>query len=116
MKGFFKYGTPIIKLILEDRSIDFLLDTGFNGEIMVPDKLIKKLKLEKVGFSEYLSAAGGIESTNVFKGNLKFFDKEIEVMILSTDADFSLAGMELFHNCKISIERCKEMIEITESK
>ena len=116
MNGFFRYGNPVIKLVLENNNINFLLDTGFNGEIMIPDKLIKKLKLEKVGFSEYLSATGDIESTDVFRGNLKFFDKEIEVMVLSTGADFSLAGMELFHDCKILIERSKNLIEITESE
>ncbi len=115
MKGFFKYGNPIINLVLEDRKIEFLLDTGFNGNLMVASKLIKQLKLEKVGISQYISAAGEIESTDVFKGILRFFDKEIEITVLSTEADFSLVGMELLHNYKIVIERSKDKVEISES-
>ena len=69
-----------------------------------------------MGFSEYISATGDIEFTNVFIGKMIFFNKEIEVAILSTDADFALAGMELFHECKIVIERHKDFVSITESK
>ncbi|MBI5072381.1 hypothetical protein HZA99_01035 [Candidatus Woesearchaeota archaeon] len=35
--------------------------------------------------------------TNLYKGQINFFDAEKEVIILSTDADFALAGMELFN-------------------
>ena len=40
----------------------------------------------------------------------------MEIDVLSTEANFSLAGMELFHNCKILIEMNKDLVEVTESK
>lgn len=40
------------------------------------------------------------------------FDEEVEVPALSTDADFSLAGMELFYDCRIVIERSSNIIEV----
>jgi len=36
MKGFFSFGNPIIELPVEGRKIQLLLDTGFNGHIMLP--------------------------------------------------------------------------------
>ncbi len=40
----------------------------------------------------------------------------MEVPILSTDADIYLAGMELFQECKIIIDRKKDAVEVIESK
>ena len=37
MNGSFRYGNPIIELALEGNKANFLLDTGFNGEIMIPN-------------------------------------------------------------------------------
>lgn len=54
--------------------------------------------------------------TKVYKGKIEFLNEKIEVPVLSTDADFSLAGMKLFHNCKIIIERNKDIVEVVKSK
>lgn len=46
MKGFFKFGNPIITLNINGNNIELLLDTGFNGHIMLSDRTIKKSKFE----------------------------------------------------------------------
>lgn len=116
MKGFFKFGSPMVELTLEKIKIEPVLDTGFNGHLMLPQGIIDKLGLEQLGSSDFTTASGEEKQTKVYKANIEFLDKEMEVPILSTEADFSLAGMELFHNCKITIERCKAVVEIIESK
>ena len=116
MKGFFKFGNPVIQLSIEGRKIEALLDTGFNGHIMLPDSVIRELALDQIGIPDYLTASGDDKVTSVYKGQIEFLNEKIEVPILSTDADFSLAGMELFHNCKILVERSKNLVEVTKSK
>ena len=108
MKGFFEFGSPIIELFIEGRKIPALLDTGFNGHIMLPEPIIRELALDQIGVSDYLTASGDNKLTKVYKGCIEFLNEHIEVPILSTDSDFSLAGMELFHGCKITIERKKK--------
>lgn len=71
--------------------------------------------MKQIGISDYLTASGEENIINVYLAIIEFFDEEIEAPVLSTDADFSLAGMELFHNCKIVIERHKNVVEITKS-
>ena len=46
MKGFFRFGSPVIRLAIEGRKIETLLDTGFNGHIMLPNNFIKELALD----------------------------------------------------------------------
>ncbi|MEK6921571.1 MAG: hypothetical protein AABX82_06815 [Nanoarchaeota archaeon] len=50
------------------------------------------IKDKQVGISDYLMASGEGRVTNVYKGQ-----------------------MELFHNCKILIERHKRIVEITKT-
>ncbi|MBI2652421.1 hypothetical protein HYX00_03050 [Candidatus Woesearchaeota archaeon] len=96
--------------------IMMLLDTGFNGHIMLPQTIIDELSLDQIGISDYSTASGDYIVTKVYKGKITFFNEELEVPVLSTDANFSLAGMELFHECKIVIERHKNILEVIESK
>jgi len=116
MKGFFKLGSPVIELTIQGKKIEMLLDTGFNGHIMFPQKIINELELEQIGISDYSTASGEEEITKVYVGKIEFFGEEIEIPILSTEADFSLAGMELFHESKIVIERHKDVVEVIKSK
>ena len=115
MNGFFKFGNPVITLVINGNNIEVLLDTGFNGFIMLPSNIIKNLKLKQIGISDYLTASGEERITGVFIATIQFFNEEIEIPVLSTDADFSLAGMELFHDCKIVIERHKNIVEVTKT-
>ena len=116
MKGFFKFGCPALKINIENKEIETILDTGFNGYIMLPQSIISNLGLEQIGTSDYSTASGEEKITYVYKGKIRFLDEIIEVPILSTDSDISLAGMELFFNCKIIIEKSKNIIEIIKEK
>ncbi len=89
-----------------------MLDTGFNGQVMLSQNLIERLGLEQIGFTDFTLANGEQKRTNIYKAEIDFFDKIIKTDVLSTNADFSLAGMELFHKCRIIIERCNNLIEI----
>src|SRR3989344_2229422 len=99
MNGFFEFGSPIIELSVEKRKIPMLLDTGFNGHLMLPNSIIEEVGLDQIGVSDYLTASGENKVTRVYVGKVLFLCEEIDVPILSTDADFSLAGIELFHAC-----------------
>ena len=116
MRGFFEYGSPVIELPVDRRKIKMLLDTGFNGHIMLPQSIIEELGLDQIGISDYITASGDKKLAKVYTGKILFFDREIEVPILSTISDISLAGMELFNDCRIVIERNKNNVEVVKSK
>lgn len=68
--------------------------------------------MDQIGISDYLTASGDAKLSKVYVGKIMFFDEEVEVPVLSTDANFSLAGMELFNECRIVIERSKDLVEV----
>ncbi len=112
IRGYFTFGSPFIDLMINSHKIPFLLDTGFNGHVMLSENIIEKLGLVQIGFTDFKTASGEEKMTEVYKAKLKFFNKEIEVPVLSTSANFCLAGIELFHNYRIIIERHTDTIEI----
>jgi|SRR3989338_3727842 len=116
MKGFFKSTSPFIELIIEGRKIETLVDTGFNGHLTLPLHLIGELGLDLIGISDYLTASGDRKVTKVYKGKINILNEEIEIPILSTNADIYLAGMELFSECKIIIERKNDFVEVVKSE
>lgn len=115
MKGFFKAGSPFIELSVEGRKVEVLLDTGFNGHILLPSSIIEELGLDLIGISDYLTASGDKKVTKVYKGKIILLE-EIKVPILSTDADIYLAGMELFQECKATIDMKKANVEVVKSE
>ena len=80
------------------------------------NSIIQEIGLEQIGISDYLTASGVRGFAKVYKGNILFFDEELEVPILATNGNFSLAGMEMFHDCRIIIERNKNLVEIVNFK
>jgi len=115
MKGFFRFGSPFVELHVEGRKIEFLLDTGFNGHLLLPQHIIEELSLDLIGLSDYLTASGDKKVTKVYKAKVKISKHDTEVPILSTIANIYLAGMELFHEFRIIIERKKDYVEVIES-
>jgi clan AA aspartic protease len=79
MKGFFKSGNPVIELSIEGRKIEALLDTGFNGHLMLPQSIIREIALDQIGISDYITASGDAKVTNVYKGKIDFLNEKTEV-------------------------------------
>lgn len=44
-----------------------------------------------------------------------FYDEKRKVVVLATEADLSLAGMELFADSKIVIDQAKNIVEVTKT-
>ena len=73
-------GEPLIrvKLLGTQKRTNVIVDTGFNGELCLPRKTIKKLKL-KLYASEYFELADGkLVLAEVFKGYLEWFGEKIK--------------------------------------
>ena len=92
--------------------MDFLVDTGFNGEIALSDRMIHELNLEPIGFSDYMNADGMISHTQVFKGTIVWFNQEKDITVISTKADIALIGMTLLDKTDIQIARYKNILTI----
>ncbi len=112
IKGFFRNGCPFIKILVEGVNIEAMIDTGFNGYLMLSQRLIDELDLEQIGFSDYTTASGERKQTKIYKAIVELLNRKIEVSVISTDIDISLAGMDLFDKFRIVVEKGKNNVEI----
>ena len=112
-KGFInKNDYPIITLNLENQQIDVLIDTGFNGELMLPLSKIEKLNLKSVGDESYKTASGDVINTTFYFANLNWFNRNIKVGVLATTGENALLGMGLILPQTLLISATKGRVEI----
>lgn len=111
--GTFRFGVPCIEIELENIKIPALVDTGFNGGIMLPQQYIDQLQLKPLAISEYLTASGDKVVTQEYQGAIKWLDKQKQVSLLASPHEICLVGMEVLHGSRLVVERHKNLISIS---
>lgn len=74
--------------------IESVIDTGYNGQLTLPESVITNLGLPFAGHRRGLLADGSISILSVFIGRILWHDQLKEVIITQTSGT-SLIGMEL---------------------
>jgi len=77
-----------IKLVLSkgERSVNAVIDTGFNGYISVPKKLISDSDWDFLGTEEYELASGELMRERVFLGKIEMGAESLTVFVLSSNS------------------------------
>jgi clan AA aspartic protease len=83
--------------------LDLVVDSGFNGELVLPKPLISRLGLPDDGTMFSQLADGSIVETEVHIGEIVWFGQTREVRIQATDSDEGLLGTELFQGCVVEL-------------
>ncbi len=112
--------SPIVLLTLiseknEERTFQTVVDTGYNGELILPENKIKELDLEFVGTIDGELANGEIVEMKLFKGRLQWFDGIEEVAIGCTESDSPLLGTQLLADCELKVNFKEGVVEISKA-
>ncbi|MEK7830445.1 MAG: hypothetical protein AAB401_05120, partial [Acidobacteriota bacterium] len=71
----------------DNESLDLVVDSGFNGELMLSVSLIKKLNLKRRGFINNQLADGAIVAVKTYVGEIFWFGQRKRVLIQATNSD-----------------------------
>jgi clan AA aspartic protease len=117
IKGWFDDGKPMIDIYLDnsENPINVLVDTGFNGELMLKKEKIKELSLTFIGDDEYMTASGDIVPTTVHIGFIRWFGRTRKIAVLATAGKANLIGMELLHFYRLDLARSENRLIISDS-
>lgn len=92
-------GEPIvpISLILRTRPTAFpaVIDTGFNGYLSVPKRLLARSTWQAIGTEKFEIATGAIVEQEIYLGEAVFDGRRSPVYTVATDADDILIGTKL---------------------
>jgi|GEM_PF-481457 len=107
---------PVIEVKLdlgkEKRPVNAVIDTGFNGYICVPKKLIDESDWEFLGIEEYELASGELMRERVFLGRVEIGMEKLVAFILSTNSSDTLIGTKLLKNRVLTINFAKKTLKI----
>lgn len=76
-------------------SFDAILDTGFNGSLVLPRKIGRRARLTPFNRTQYQLADGSIVQDILYRGTLQVAGRRIDVLLSLTDAQMGLVGMEI---------------------
>jgi predicted aspartyl protease len=83
--------------------LDLVVDSGFNGEIILPQSLLRKLRLRRDGWDFAEWADGSVVQTRAYIGEILWFGQTLKIRIQATDSDEGL-GTELFQGCVVELD------------
>lgn len=97
--------SPYLEITLPTgETIDLVVDSGFNGEVVLPKSLITALGLQNDGSIFSRLADGSFVETELYIGEILWFGQRREVRIQATDSHEGLLGTELFQGCMVELD------------
>lgn len=102
-----RHGEPIvaIHLVLRAKPGTFpaVIDTGFNGYLSVPERLLKQSHWQAIGTEKFEIATGAIAEQEIFLGEIVFDGQRSPAYVVATQAKDILIGTKLLTRKLLSI-------------
>ncbi len=100
LEGFFdEHLSPRLEVLFlgeaQQRVISVVVDTGFNGEFMLPKALLEELGFRYSMESEAELADGSVVETTLYSGKIRWFGEERTVQVVATGSEEGLMGTEM---------------------
>ncbi len=104
----------VLEIVLDNgNSIECVLDTGFNGSLLLPRKFVEENSMKFVGReTAELVDEITIEIESVL-GKIKWFAKEIPIRLFVSETSESLIGTELLTDSVLEIDYINRTVKIT---
>ena len=94
-----RYGEPVIssQLILRKRpaNLTAVIDTGFNGYLSVPRRLLRRSKWLAIGTEKFEIATGALVEQEIYLGEVIFDGQRGPVYSVATEAQDLLIGTKM---------------------
>ena len=106
------FGLPLVTILIRSREIEALLDTGFDGWLMLPEEIIQELNLQYIGQTDYELADGEIVESKLYEAEMDWLGETKKFPVVATPSDLSLLGMGLLANAKTLLRPAKNILQI----
>ena len=93
--------------------IECLLDTGFNGFLLLPRKFVEDNSLHFVGRESVIMVEQNTTEVDIASGEINWFGSPLSVRILVSETDESLIGTQLLIDSLLEIDYKNRVVKIT---
>ncbi|PYS31302.1 MAG: hypothetical protein DMF75_14775 [Acidobacteria bacterium] len=108
---------PVIKLDVGSSQIEFLIDTGFSGGMIIPDRLAKGLDINyDRGLEEFSSVTGETFLASGCSMTITWFGQSIRVPVATSEkVELAILGGNMLKGCRLIIDYVKRTVTIMSS-
>lgn len=96
-------GIPVIELEVGDQHWRAIVDSGFNGELELPERLQSQIKARFVGRATSLLAANQRIEEDIFLVEIPFEGRTVRAQATFVDGDEILIGTGMLWNYELRI-------------
>ena len=114
IEGYFNQNNePAITLDLISTSIEVLIDTGFAGGLIIPEKMAIGLTLNFEGVDEFITATGQEFFAPAYTIAINWFGERLDMPIaVSAEVRDALLGGQMLEDCRLTIDYSGRTVKI----
>ncbi len=118
MDGYFNENNePAIGLNVGARQMEFLVDTGFTGSLIIPEELANDLEITyNLGLEEFHSVTGKAFPARSGSIAINWLGKRVQIPVsTSSEVSEALLGGHMLRDCCLMIDYGRRTVVIAES-
>jgi clan AA aspartic protease len=117
MDGYFNLSDePVVELDVGSSRLEFLVDTGFNGSLIVPSQIANRLDLRFEGPEEFQSVTGEAFLADAYSVEVDWLGQKVRVAVAaSKHVKESIPGGHMLKNCRLTVDYGNRIVSIVES-
>jgi clan AA aspartic protease len=107
---------PVLELDVGSLSTQVLVDTGFDGGLILPSHIANQLDLTYVGLEEFNSVSGERIVAKAYSIEIDWLGKRVRVsVVVSPKINEALLGSHMLRDCRLTIDYGYHTVTVVES-
>jgi clan AA aspartic protease len=107
---------PVIELSVGSSRVELLVDTGFNGSLIIPSQIANRLDLRFEGAEEFQSVTGEVFLADAYSVEVDWLGNRIRVAVAaSKHVKEAILGGHMLRDCRLSIDYGRRTVTIIRS-
>jgi predicted aspartyl protease len=115
LKGEFVGIRPHLWFRFHGQRVRFMVDTGFDGDLLVTESQADVFKLQRIGDLEVSWFDGSKSAVEVAIGFIDWFGRPRRCSVLVADKGLTLLGMGLIQDARLEVDHAKDHVALIAS-
>ena len=113
ISGYFTGALRRVKLSLGGHVFDFIVDTGFEGEVAIDSQTADLAKLKIIGLGSLKAFDGRDSSCIVASSTMDWFGNQRRCSVDISEFGYRLIGMGLLREANVEVDFYKQLVKLS---
>ena len=98
----------------QGKTMDLVVDTGFNGHLVLPAQLLQEISFDHKGSTVVELADGSKVTSELYEGSIIWFGEDKKVRVHATSSEDALLGTKMLVGYVLELDMKAGKVEIRE--